>query len=100
MIALLADIENTALNVLQRYPIKRAAFFGSAARGEMTENSDVDMLVEFLPDAGGILFFGLQADLEEAFDCHVDLITFYGLSKAKPSFKEAVVKDTRIIYER
>jgi len=97
---LLTDIENTALDVLQRYPVKRAAFFGSAARGEMTEGSDVDMLVEFLPDAGGILFFGLQADLEDALNCHVDIITYYGLSKAKPSFKEAVEKDTRIIYER
>ena len=44
-----ADIESTAREVLSRYPVKRAALFGSAARGELREDSDV----EFLPGRGG-----------------------------------------------
>ena len=93
-------IESAALSVLTQYPIKRAALFGSAARGDMTEHSDIDMLVEFLPDEGGIRFFGLHADLEKALGCHVDLLTYYGLDNdAKPEFKEAVLRDVKIIYE-
>jgi len=94
------NVEVTARAILQRYPIKRAALFGSAARGDMTENSDVDMLVEFLPTAQGLEFFGLQADLQEAFNCHVDLLTYYGLhNSAKPLFKDAVLREEKVIYE-
>ena len=95
------NIESTALEVLSVYPIRRAAFFGSAARGDMTDSSDIDMLVEFLPDSRGILFFSLQADLEEAFNRSVDLITFDAIqNEAKEQFKKNVLQDARIIYER
>jgi predicted nucleotidyltransferase len=35
------------LAILRRNDVKRAAFFGSIVRGEMTDESDVDILVEF-----------------------------------------------------
>ena len=91
-------IESIACTVLMQYPVKRAAFFGSAARGDMSEQSDIDMLVEFLPDSRGLDFFGLRADLEEAFGCRVDLITWNALSKSKPGFKKTVESEVRIIY--
>jgi len=95
------SIESTACNILSLYPVKKAAFFGSAARGEITEKSDIDILVEFFPDTRGILFFGLHTDLEEAFSRRVDLITYDALyTEAKPGFKENVLRDARIIYER
>ncbi|MCL2056824.1 MAG: nucleotidyltransferase family protein [Oscillospiraceae bacterium] len=92
------SIETIAENVLTQYPVKRAAFFGSAARGDMSMQSDIDMLVEFLPGSRGLDFFGLRADLEEAFGCHVDLITWNALSKSKPGFKKAVESEARLIY--
>jgi predicted nucleotidyltransferase len=67
----------------------------------MTDKSDIDMLVEFLPGRGGVNleFFGLHLDLEEAFGCHVDLITYNALYReAKPSFRDAVLRDARVIY--
>ena len=95
------NIESTACEVLRQYPVKRAAFFGSAARGELTENSDIDMLVEFFSDTRGIMFFGLHIDLEKAFARHVDLITFDALyTEAKPRYKENILRDVRIFYER
>jgi predicted nucleotidyltransferase len=95
------SIEAKACGVLRLYPVKRAALFGSAARGEITEQSDVDMVVEFLSGARGILFFGLHADLEDVLARHVDLITYDALEReAEPRFRDNVLRDERIIYER
>jgi predicted nucleotidyltransferase len=97
------DIDMAARNVLQQYPVRKAAFFGSAARGDRTEKSDIDMLVEFMPGRGGVNreFFGLQLDLADAFACHVDLITYDALyNVAKPQFRENVLSEMRVIYER
>ena len=94
------ELELTARGVLIQYPVKRAALFGSAARGELTESSDVDMLVEFLPNTRGLDFFGLRLDLEEALGCPVDLVTWNALFKAKPSFRQNVESEARLIYER
>jgi predicted nucleotidyltransferase len=94
-------IESSARAVLREYPVKRAALFGSAARGNMRENSDIDMVVELLPNARGILFFGLQSDLAAAFGRKVDLLTFEALDReAVPSFRENVLRDMRVFYER
>ena len=93
------QIEVTARQVLKQYPVKRAALFGSAARGDMTRQSDIDMLVEFLPNTRGLDFFGLRVDLEEAFGCSVDLVTWGALAKAKPMFRQAVESEAKIIYE-
>ncbi|MCL2171537.1 MAG: nucleotidyltransferase family protein [Defluviitaleaceae bacterium] len=93
-------LEQIARGVLEQYPIKKAAFFGSAARYEHTAQSDIDMLVEFLPNTPGLEFFGLHVDLQEAFGCHVDLITWNALESAKPDFRNSVKREERIIYEQ
>jgi len=94
-------VDIIACDVLRQYPIKRAAFFGSAARGEMTTNSDIDIIVEFLPDTRGIEFFGLLVDLQEAFGRHVDLLTYNALeTEGMPQLRENVMRDVRVIYER
>jgi predicted nucleotidyltransferase len=95
------DLESTAIGVLREYPVKRAALFGSAARGDMNKNSDLDMIIEFLPGTRGIRFFGLLDNLEKICDCHVDLLTFDALEhKAQEQFKENVMREMRVIYER
>lgn len=62
--------------LFQRYRVRRAAVFGSAARGEALPDSDLDILVE-MPKASGLFdFFALQSDLEELFARPVDLVEF------------------------
>ena len=92
-------IESRVRDILTQYPVKRTALFGSAARGDMNELSDIDMLIEFLPNTRGIDFFGLRVDLEEALNCSVDLVTWSALSKAKPGFRQSVENEARLIYE-
>ncbi|MCL1820626.1 MAG: nucleotidyltransferase family protein [Oscillospiraceae bacterium] len=93
------NIETIACDVLTQYPVKRAALFGSAARNDMNELSDIDMLVELMPNTPGLDFFGLRVDLEEALGCSVDLITWNALSRAKPAFRQNVESEARLIYE-
>jgi len=94
-------IEAAICEVLRRYPVKRAALFGSASRGDMTDSSDIDLIVEFLPVRVGLLFYGLHDELQNALSCHVDLLTYDGLFReAKPTFRESVLRDERVIYER
>jgi uncharacterized protein len=64
--------------------------FGSVARGENTEHSDVDLLIK--PRRGCLLFDlgGLLEDLQELLGCRVDLVTEDGL---KPCLRERVLKE-------
>jgi predicted nucleotidyltransferase len=98
---MLTDIESSALDILKQYPVKRAALFGSAARGAINEQSDLDLLVEFMPDTRGIMFFSLHTDLEQKCGRSVDLLTFEALEReARGYFKENVMREMRVIYER
>ena len=54
------ELREKVLAVLQRNDVKRAAFFGSIVRGEMTRESDVDILVEFEGDKSLMDLSGLK----------------------------------------
>lgn len=58
----------------RRYPIQRLALFGSWARGEAREDSDVDVLLEVDPSIG-LRFVELGDDLELALGRRVDLVS-------------------------
>ena len=58
----------------RRYPIQRLALFGSWARGEAREDSDVDVLVEVDPSIG-LRFVDLGEELEKALGRRVDLVS-------------------------
>jgi len=62
---------------LRAFGVKSLAVFGSVARDEASEGSDVDVLVEFAPDrpVGLIHFISLKQYLEEILGCGVDLAT-------------------------
>jgi predicted nucleotidyltransferase len=70
----------------ERYPIRRLALFGSWARGEAREDSDVDVLVEVDPSIG-LRFVELGDDLERALGRRVDLVSRRAI---KPSLWERI----------
>jgi predicted nucleotidyltransferase len=81
-------------DVLQKYFVKDLYIFGSFARNEVREMSDIDILVDFEPDAriGIFEFIRLKRDLSDLLHCEVDLATRDSLHKAlrKDILNEAV----------
>ena len=57
-------------DICRRYGVRRLQMFGSAARGEETPASDVDLLVEFAPGRAptGFALVDLQDELSSVFD--------------------------------
>lgn len=76
------------LPVLKRYFIKRAAIFGSAAKGNMHADSDVDLLIE--AEQGFTLFkmLKLEEEISELIKRKVDLVEYSAL---KPSIRKEVL---------
>ena len=70
-------------NVLtDEYGVSRIGIFGSAAKGTMTEDSDLDIVVEFKRPIG-FKFIRLVEYLEELFGKKVDLITKDGIENIR-----------------
>lgn len=59
----------------RRYPIKRIGIFGSVARGDEKGTSDIDIVVE-LSNQDLFDIIGIKQDLEEAFHCPVDIVSY------------------------
>ena len=92
------DIDQNRLEELSRkYHIRRLALFGSVLREDFRSDSDIDVLVEFEPDAKvGLSFFSLQEELSELLQRQVDLSTPGFLS---PRIRDRVVREAWPVYE-
>ena len=85
-------------NFFSGKPVKKAYLFGSYARNEARNNSDIDILVELdYTQPIGMKFFGFQSEIEDILKMKVDLVTSDGLSKYVKPFTD---KDKILIYER
>ncbi len=89
------EIKRKITPVLDFYGVKRAAVFGSAARGEAKPDSDVDILVELHEPLGLLKFAKLNYTLEDALEKKVDLIKSNSI---KPSFRDNILKSAVYIY--
>lgn len=84
-------------------PIARMEVFGSVARGEARSNSDVDILVEFLPGARAGLFEmgALKEDLEDRLGCRVDLLSRRAVERSRnPYRRRAILANPVTLYAR
>ena len=69
------DIKKTVAKIAPEYNLKKVTLFGSRARGNFREDSDVDLIVEFDTDAVSLFTLaGLMIDLENIFGVKVDVI--------------------------
>lgn len=93
---ILVDSQSLA-EMCRRYNVRELSVFGSAVRGEMGPDSDIDILVEFEPGVriGLIKFESLVDELELLSGRRIDLVTKTGL---KPWVRPSVLRDARVIY--
>jgi predicted nucleotidyltransferase len=76
--------------VLQKkYPVSRLGVFGSYARGEAGEDSDIDVAVE-LNGPMGLNFVAMADEIEDLFGVKVDVVPKRSI---KPSYLASVEKD-------
>jgi predicted nucleotidyltransferase len=89
--------ENILAELCRKYRVRELSFFGSAAREEMRQDSDVDMLVEFLPGAEIDLveYAGFMLDLSTLLNRKVDLVSKRAL---KPMIRAAILQEARPLY--
>ena len=89
--------EATLADLCRQYRVRELSVFGSAARGEMRPDSDIDLLVEFLPEAEIDLVdhAGLMLDLSRLLGRKVDLVSKNGL---KPLIRASVLDEARPLY--
>ncbi len=70
-------IKKKALPILKRHAVKKASIFGSYARGDAEQKSDVDFLIEYkAKDKTLFDLVDLKSDLEKSLGRKVDLITY------------------------
>lgn len=83
------NLNNNKNQQFSKYPIRTLAIFGSYARNEQSEKSDVDLIVEF-KDEIGIEFIDLADEIENILDSKVDLISRNGI---KEKYYQAIKSD-------
>lgn len=84
-------------DLCRQYQVRELLVFGSAARGEMRPDSDIDLLVEFQPEAeiGLLEHAGLMLDLSELLGRRVDLVSKRGL---KALIRNSILREARPVY--
>jgi len=92
------EIKNKSIPVFNDYNVLSASLFGSMARGDDKKNSDIDFLIKFSPDSGGLfVMVRLKRSLEKALKRKVDLLTYRSLN---PHLKKYIMNDAIKIYEK
>lgn len=90
MVLTIDAIRKAVLPILRRHNVTRAGIFGSCARGEVTDDSDVDLLVEINSDIGLLDFVGIKLEIEEALGREVDLVEY---DTIKPLLKDRILQE-------
>lgn len=96
MVFTIEEIKKRIIPIVVKYGIDSFSLFGSYARGEETEDSDLD----FVMDDGelkGLQYVSLILDLEDEFNCHVDVVSKCSSNK---SFLNKIKNEEVLLYER
>lgn len=80
------------LGLATRHRAISLRIFGSALRGDDHAGSDIDLLVEFAPDASLLDLIGLQQDAEALLGRRVDIVTPDGVS---PFLRQRILDEAR-----
>jgi predicted nucleotidyltransferase len=87
---------NALIDICRDNDVARLEVFGSTARGEANEDSDVDLLVEFSKRKSLLALVSLERKMSTALGRKVDLLTEAAIS---PYLREKINRDRLVIYE-
>lgn len=87
---LLREKREDILRLAEAYGASDVRVFGSVARGEADEKSDIDLLVKMKDDYSLFDLGGLWADMQDLLGCHVDVVPETGL---RDRIKDRVMKE-------
>ena len=98
MILSIDEIRDKIRPICEQYKIEKVWLFGSYARGEAREDSDVDLHMKAPKGIGLFGLSGIYADLEEALVKEIDLIT--RIPEENKIFRRYVERDEILLYDR
>lgn len=84
------------IDVCRQNDVIKVGVFGSMARGEANEQSDVDLIVEFSNRKSLLALVALERKLSVALGRKVDLLTEGAIS---PYLRDGIMRDLKVIYE-
>ncbi len=87
---------NAIIKVLKPYNPKRIGLFGSVARNEETETSDIDILYNFNSPVTLFNLAEMQAKLQQILKKEIDLVSENAIH---PKLKDYIFNDLKVIYE-
>lgn len=89
------DVEQLII-FCKKNDVSMAGVFGSVARGESTEKSDIDLLVEFSKKKSLLSLIRFERELSASLGKEVDVVTEASIS---PYLKDRILQDLQVIYE-
>lgn len=91
------NVLNAIKDLCERYRVKELSIFGSALREDFKTDSDIDLLVEFEPEAqiGFATLSRMQRELSAILNRPVDLVPKGGL---KAKIRESVISSAKVLY--
>lgn len=92
-----AEINQIIIDYLKSYDPQEIGVFGSYARGEMTSESDIDILYSLNKTIDLFELVGIKLDLEDKLHRKIDFVSKKGL---KEWIKPYIMQDLKIIYEK
>ncbi|HET8808925.1 MAG TPA: nucleotidyltransferase family protein [Flavobacteriaceae bacterium] len=84
------------INAMKPFNPIKIGVFGSVAKNEATDNSDIDILYDFKDTIGLFKLIRLQQELQEKLNKKVDLVSEKYIN---PKLKPHILKDLKIIYD-
>lgn len=72
----------------RRYALSELGVFGSYGRGDAGKDSDIDILVDFNKRIDGFDYIRMAHELEDLFDCKIDVVSRGGIKKQYLPFVE------------
>lgn len=97
MIYTIDQIRKIVTPIAASYGIQSLSLFGSYARGDASDLSDVDLLLDYGSIKSGFIIGGLYSDLKNGLKKDLDLVSTRGVNQ---DFLNMIMKDGVLLYKK